>query len=129
MQMGKCRARRPWSFLCCLALTTGLAQADTNPTGDTPGSLTAQAGNPNAPLAQLQITYLYSAVVQNSADEAEQFLFEPVIPVPANKFGPLAQIIRPTASYLNVPDGRSGFGDLDLQHVFVPEKFSWGTIG
>lgn len=92
-------------------------------------SLTAQAGDPTAPLVQMQMTYLYSDVVRRSSDEAQQLLLEPVIPIPPNKLIPITQIVRPTVPFLDAPDGKSGLGDVDIQHVFVPETHDWGTLG
>lgn len=114
---------------CCLAFAATLAIADPESAPAPKDSLTAQAGDPTAPLAQIQLTYLYSDVVRNSSGDTRQLQFEPVIPIPPNAFGPWAQILRPTVPFVDVPDGRSGLGDIQLQHVFVPEKFSWGTIG
>jgi hypothetical protein len=92
-------------------------------------SLTAQASDPTAPLVQMQMTYLYSDVVRDSSDSARQFLIEPVIPIPANKLVPITQIIRPTVPFLDEPDGKSGLGDIAIQHVFLPEPHSWGALG
>jgi hypothetical protein len=68
-------------------------------------------------------------VVRDSSDSARQFLIEPVIPIPPNKLIPITQIVRPTVAYLQEPDGKSGLGDIDIQHIFVPEPYSWGTLG
>ena len=92
-------------------------------------SLTAQASDPTAPLVQAQITYLYSDVVRDSSKDARQLLIEPVIPIPPTKLIPMTQIIRPTVPWLDSPEGKSGWGDIDLQHVFVPEPHQWGTLG
>ncbi|MCB1704164.1 MAG: hypothetical protein KDI17_04830 [Halioglobus sp.] len=92
-------------------------------------SLTAQAGDPTAPLVQMQFTYLYSSVVSDSSDDAEQLLLEPVIPLPPNSVIPLTQIIRPSVPFLRFPGGKSGLGDVDIQHVFIPEHEGWGTAG
>ncbi len=92
-------------------------------------SLTAQVGDPTAPLVQLQITYLYSDVVRNSSDDAQQFLLEPVIPIPPTRLIPIMQIVRPTVPFLDAPNGKSGLGDIDILHVFVPKKERWGTLG
>ncbi len=45
------------------------------------------------------------------------------------KLIPVIQIIRPTIPWLQSPEGKSGWGDIDLQHVFVPESHPWGTLG
>jgi hypothetical protein len=92
-------------------------------------SLTAQASDPTAPLVQAQVTYLYSDVVRNSGDDARQLLLEPVIPIPPTRLIPMTQILRPTVAFLDAPDGKSGLGDLDFQHVFVPKRYDWGTLG
>jgi hypothetical protein len=52
-----------------------------------------------------------------------------VIPIAPHILGPYAQIIRPGISYLELPGGESGLGDLGLQHVFVPRHHEWGTLG
>ena len=31
--------------------------------------------------------------------------------------------------FLDAPDGKSGLGDIALQHVFIPENHDWGTLG
>lgn len=92
-------------------------------------SLTAQASDPTSPLVQAQITYLYSDVVHDSSDNARQLLIEPVIPIPPNKLISMAQIVRPTIPFLDAPDGKSGLGDIDIEHVFIPEGHSWGALG
>ena len=92
-------------------------------------NLTAQAGDPTAPLVQAQVTYLYSDVIRNGSGSARQFLIEPVIPIPPNRLMPIGQILRPTVPRLQAPNGKSGLGDIDLEHVFVPERHKWGTLG
>ena len=102
---------------------------DTRPPGHPALSLTAQASDPTAPLVQAQITYLYSDVVRDSSKNAQQLLIEPVIPIPPTKLIPMIQIVRPTVPWLDSPEGKSGWGDIALQHVFVPEPHKWGTLG
>ena len=92
-------------------------------------SLTAQAGDPTAPLVQAQVTYLYSDVVRDSSDNARQFLIEPVIPVSPTRLIPITQIIRPTVPFAQVPGGKSGLGDVNIEHVFIPEPTASGTVG
>ena len=41
----------------------------------------------------------------------------------------MTQIVRPTVPFLDAPDGKSGLGDIDIQHVFVPETHDWSTLG
>jgi hypothetical protein len=105
------------------------AANDPRPPGHPALSLTAQASDPTAPLVQAQITYLYSDVIRDSSKNARQILIEPVIPIPPTKLIPMTQIIRPTVPWLDSPEGKSGWGDIDLQHVFVPEPHQWGTLG
>ncbi|MDH3830041.1 MAG: hypothetical protein OEU48_00100 [Gammaproteobacteria bacterium] len=92
-------------------------------------SLTAQVGDPTAPLIQAQVTYLYSDVVSDSSDDLQQLLLQPLIPIPPTRLVPMTQIIRPTLAWLDLPDGKSGFGDIEIQHVVVPENHDWGTLG
>ena len=92
-------------------------------------SLTAQAGDPTAPLLQAQVTYLYSDTVRHSGDDARQLLLEPVIPVPPSEVVPINQIIRLSVPFLDVPDGKSGLGDISLEEVFIPADHHWGTYG
>lgn len=92
-------------------------------------SLTAQAGDPTASLLQAQVTYLYSDMVRRSSDDAQQLLLEPVIPLPPSDFVPVSQIIRPTVPFLDAPDGKSGLGDISLEHVFIPANHAWGALG
>jgi len=103
--------------------------SDPRPPDHPARSLTAQASDPTAPLVQAQITYLYSDVVRDSSKDARQLLLEPVIPIPPTKLIPITQIIRPTVPWLESPEGKSGWGDIDLQHVFIPEPHKWGTLG
>jgi hypothetical protein len=115
--------------LLLLALTSTHAAADNRPPDHPARSLTAQASDPTAPLIQAQITYLYSDVVRDSSKDARQWLIEPVIPIHPTKLIPMIQIVRPTVSWLESPEGKSGWGDIALQHVFVPEPHQWGTLG
>jgi hypothetical protein len=108
---------------------TAKTAPDTRPPSPSKLSLTAQASDPTAPLIQAQITYLYSDVVRDSSKDARQLLLEPVIPIPPTKLIPVIQIIRPTIPWLQSPEGKSGWGDIDLQHVFIPESHPWGTLG
>ncbi|MCB1690106.1 MAG: hypothetical protein KDI33_16540 [Halioglobus sp.] len=140
-QIAKWHRRALFLAVCCIASEPGYAgnreaiASTTAPSAvsDKPTrsseSLTAQAGDPTAPLVQMQLTYLYSSVVSDSSEDAEQFLLEPVIPIPPSRFIPLTQIIRPTVPLLKDPDGKSGLGDIDIEHVFIPERESWGTAG
>jgi hypothetical protein len=105
------------------------ASTPTKSTGPPARSLTAQASDPTAPLVQMQITYLYSDVIRDSGDSAQQFLLEPVIPIPANKWVPIEQIVRPTVPFLDAPDGKSGLGDIDILHIVIPEPHDWGALG
>jgi hypothetical protein len=41
----------------------------------------------------------------------------------------MVQIIRPTFAFLDVPDGSRGFGDINVEHIFIPKKHAWGTLG
>ena len=111
------------------AQPTAKAAPDTKPPGHSKLSLTAQASDPTAPLVQAQVTYLYSDVIRDSSKDARQLLLEPVIPIPPTKLIPVIQIIRPTVPWLQAPEGKSGLGDIDVQHVFVPESHPWGTLG
>jgi hypothetical protein len=92
-------------------------------------NLTAQASDPTAPLVQAQVTYLYSDVIRNGSGSAKQFLIEPVIPIPPNRLMPIGQIVRPTVPWLQAPNGKSGLGDINLEHVFVPKSHDWGALG
>lgn len=92
-------------------------------------SLTAQAGDPTAPLVQAQMIYFYSEVVRNSSDSAAQLELQPVVPLPPGELLPIAQIIRPTVPFQDAPDGKSGLGDINLEHMFLPEPEDWGALG
>lgn len=92
-------------------------------------SLTAQAGDPTAPLLQAQVTYLYSDTLRDSSNDAQQLLLEPVIPIPPSRVVPVTQIVRPSVPFLDAPDGKSGLGDISLEHVFLPANHSWGAFG
>jgi hypothetical protein len=115
---------------CCLLIMPGPA-VPASAARPAPGvkDLTAQASDPTAPLVQAQVTYLYSDAIRNGSGSARQLLFEPVIPVPSNQLVPMSQILRPTVPWLKAPNGKSGLGDINLEHVFVPESHDWGTLG
>ena len=116
-------------FVSCFILYVACVRADGAATEKSGSSLTADAGDPTAPLVQMQFTYFYSDNVRNSDDNARIFLIEPVIPVPAGTIGPLPQIVRPIVPFIDVPDGSSGLGDISWDHIFVPRHYDWGTLG
>ena len=105
------------------------APAPAKPAAHPRESLTAQAGDPTAPLIQAQFLYFYSDVIRNSSDDAQQFSMQPLIPIPPTKLIPMTQIIRPNVPWLQEPDGKSGLGDINIEHIFVPEHHDWGTLG
>ena len=126
------------TFLCCLpyfCAMLGMYCAEPSLASESAvhaharESLTAQAGDPTAPIIQAQVTWLYSDVLRDSSDDLQQLLIEPVIPTPPNKLISMTQIIRPTIPWLDTPDGRSGMGDIDIQHIFIPGHHDWGTLG
>ncbi|MCH5373307.1 MAG: hypothetical protein JJ992_04985, partial [Planctomycetes bacterium] len=84
-------------------------------------SLTAQAGDPTAPLMQIQFTDFYSPDVRNSDGYANLLNFQPVVPVPAGRLGPLPQVMRLTVPYVTTPDPerKSGLGDVTYFDIFV----------
>ena len=105
------------------------APAQAKPPAHPRESLTAQAGDPTAPLIQAQFLYFYSDVIRNSSDDAQQFSMQPLIPIPPTKLIPLTQIIRPNVPWAQAPDGKSGLGDINIEHIFIPENHDWGTLG
>jgi len=94
-------------------------------------SLTAQAGDPTAPIVQFQITDFFSPSVRHGDGALNEFNLQPVIPIPASRRFPLEQILRVTIPYLTTPDpdGDSGLGDVSLVDLFVPEPHPQDVLG
>ena len=94
-------------------------------------SLTAQAGDPTAPLLQFQVTNFYSPDVRNGDGYANQLNFQPVLPLPPGRVIPVEQVLRMTVPYLTSPgpDRKSGLGDVDFLDVFVPHPTPKDVFG
>ena len=54
---------------------------------------------------------------------------QPLIPIPPSELIPFVQIIRPNVPWQQAPGGKSGLGDINVEHIFVPEHHDWGTLG
>jgi hypothetical protein len=110
-------------LLCCFSWSIHAA--------DSSSSLTAQAGDPTAPLMQLQLTNFYVPNYHNGEGYANQIQFQPVIPVAKNDFIDLNQIYRITVPLMTTPgpNRKSGLSDITLQGIAVVDKKSWGFLG
>ncbi|MCA9434751.1 MAG: hypothetical protein KC978_03145 [Candidatus Omnitrophica bacterium] len=97
-------------------------------------SLSEKAVDPTAILKQMQFQDVVIPETYGADGYANQFILQPVLPVPASKGFPLTQIIRPTLPYISTadPDGPLGekdaWGDLTVLDLFV-KKCSFGTVG
>ena len=111
------------------ALQPGWAETDedSHPSQD----LTAQSGDPTAPLLQIQVTNFYSPDNRNGEGYSNEFDFQPVIPVGKSTRIPVPQIIRLTVPVLTTPGPgrRTGLGDIEVVDVFIPKRRSWGIWG
>jgi hypothetical protein len=94
-------------------------------------SAAAQAGDPTAPLLQLQFTDFFAPSNHNADDFSNLFNVEPVLPIAASKKFPIEQIMRPTVPVITMPNpGReTGLGDIGYLHLFVPKPRKWGMVG
>jgi hypothetical protein len=94
-------------------------------------SLQAKAADPTEPLVQLSV--FNDLAIENREGEgvAYQFLIQPVAPVSARRWLPIAQIIRPSIPIILTPgpDRVAGLGDITLFDLFLPKRFSWGALG
>ena len=95
-------------------------------------SIVAQAGDPTAPLAQIQITNYTSNDIQNGYGHTNIFVFEPVIPIRKSNLIPFHQVFRLSLPYEISPNpgSVSGIGDTNLvdlitvsyTHLTLPTK-------
>lgn len=94
-------------------------------------SLTAQAGDPTAPLFQVQLTNFYTPDVRNGDGYANVLNFQPVLPLPASKRMPIEQVLRLTVPYITTPDPNreSGIGDISVFDMFVPDPNPTDVFG
>jgi hypothetical protein len=93
--------------------------------------LTAQAGDPTAPLLQMQVTNFYAPENYNADGYSNQFNFQPVIPVPRSERMPISQVMRVTVPLVTTPgpDRTTGLGDISYFDLFVPKGRDWGIWG
>ena len=120
--------------LCLLAATasTSWAQAgDAGSAGHPAKSLTAQAGDPTAPLLQLQVTDAFAFSSYNADGYSNVFNFQPVIPVRKGGIIPVSQILRLTVPVVTTagPDRKTGLGDTTFVDLFVANPAQWGIWG
>ncbi|MEZ5460740.1 hypothetical protein [Dokdonella sp.] len=94
-------------------------------------SLTAQAGDPTAPLVQLQLTDFHAASVRNAGGSYNLLNFQPVLPIPKSDVIPVEQVVRLTVPVLSTPhpDHARGLGDISFFDLFVPSAREWGIWG
>lgn len=135
---GDARKRPPAHFVSVLFVVAatlfgaGPAKPQTERTADHPApDLTAQAGDPTAPLLQLQLTNLYAPSNENGDGYANLLQAQPVVPVPRSSRFPISQVMRLTIPMVTTPGpGRiTGLGDISYFDVFVPKAPSWGIWG
>lgn len=94
--------------------------------------LAAQSNNPGAPLVQLTFQNTYSPSNHKGDGYSNEFQFQPVIPLQPFALVPWPSIIRPSIPIETSPDPdrKTGLGDIELLHIFVPHLtagFSWGV--
>ena len=94
-------------------------------------SLQAQATNPNAPLIQMSVFNTFVPSSYGGEGYSNQLLIQPVIPIAAQSWFPVAQILRPSLPILTTPgpDRVTGLGDFAFFDVFVPDHYPWGSWG
>lgn len=124
--------------LLLLSMAPASGAAEVHDVDNSPGrnehpaeSLAAQAGDPTAPLVQVQFTNFYSPNVRNGEGYANLADFQPVIPVPAGKLLPIEQVMRLTVPYVTTPDPdrESGLGDISYLDLFVPNPNPKDVVG
>ncbi len=97
-------------------------------------SLAEKATDPTSILKQFQIQNTFIPDSYGASGSSNQFILQPVLPIPKSSGFPLTQIIRPTLPYVSTanPDGPlgrdNGWGDLALMDLFI-KKCDWGTVG
>jgi hypothetical protein len=126
------------SFLSCVALTffsctatTSISWAQDSDGGHPAKSLTAQAGDPTAPLLQLQVTDAFTFSSYNGDGYSNLFNFQPVIPVGKTGLIPTSQILRFTVPVMTTadPGRKTGLGDITFVNLFVADPAKWGIWG
>ena len=134
--MSLCRVplRRALSGAVMTLLLPGLAFAqDPKPKTGHPSetALQAQATNPNAPLIQMSVFNTFVPSSFGGEGYSNQLLIQPVIPIAARSWFPVAQVLRPSLPILTTPgpDRVTGLGDFAFFDVFVPDHYPWGSWG
>jgi len=94
-------------------------------------SLTAQAGDPTAPLVQFQVTDFFAFSNSNAEGYANYFNFQPVIPIRKNRLIPRSQILRFTAPLITTagPGRKTGLGDIAFVDLLVSDPTRWWIWG
>ena len=94
-------------------------------------SLQAQATNPNAPLIQMSVFNTFVPSSYGGEGYSNQLLIQPVIPIAARSWFPVAQVLRLSIPILTTPnpDRVTGLGDIGFFDVFVPDHYPWGSWG
>jgi hypothetical protein len=106
--------------------------AAAQPTASPEKGLNAKSADPTYPLAQVQFLNTLALTNREGEGVANELLLQPVFPIPPLKRFPIGQILRPSiplATTTPGPDRTTGFGDISLFDIFLPERFSWGAVG
>lgn len=117
--------------ICLLAPLTTRAQDSESGGHPARSSLTAQAGDPTAPLVQFQITDFFAFSSYYAEGYANYFNFEPVIPIKKSSLIPRSQVLRFTLPVITTagPRRRTGLGDLAVVDLLVSNSTPWGVWG
>jgi hypothetical protein len=119
------------ALLQLLGTSIATADAEGKKSAHPAESLTAQAGDPTAPLLQVQFTNTYIPNVHLADGYSNLLEFEPVLPLPKSELVPVDQVIRLTVPLITSPkpDRETGIGDVSLFDILVASPESWGIWG
>lgn len=116
--------------ICASALSNVWAQDGDN-AGHPAKSLTAQAGDPTAPLVQFQVTNFLAFSNYNADGYSNFFNFQPVIPIGKTGLIPRSQVMRFTVPVITTagPRRKTGLGDISFVDLLVSDPTPWGIWG